>query len=740
MDPLSVAASIVGLLTAAAKISSVLRALIGDARETVSAMQAMSFEVAEVHTALTQLQSFLLAPDRVPRSRACMIQLQSVVITLTHCVTTFSELEVLVRQFEEDVRKGTGLFTQWNSKGTRALELLRRLQNHKASLTFLLSIISCQSTKEAHESVEQLNALVSTVLESNQEILNKISAMEIKRMASTTRSKARSISSANIDTKTIAPRKPMDSMAAVMDAKRSNTYPSGFTFDGDLQQSRVYRRARKRKDVFSISSAGAYSVSWSVFSGLSLSDISNIAAITLPIVSKDISNSALYQFGGLPPIVESGRETPVPNIEKELPPLPPSELDVLSTVLAHTDRTGDGYVSPYAPEELLRVTDQKLLDRSKLSYTCGQIYEVIEDRGAYWLARIQRDVVRSDGRAKWVTARRLGLIYKQDFWNIAGNLSQEKIISIKKRVSAKAKDLADAPHKALSLLGLSSELELLLCPAAMEGQQQQFMLPIKFFAPRASALRLNPACPLAIVVWNHDGTTPEICGEIPLVVARCVELIRRIPKLAGFQQLKRTTTELDISTLFGTPSPDLNEYIQENCTIDEALVVLPQFLKDASIPAIPAEIYTAFKKISGIETQRVLLHRWPPEFPEICAVLFAKAFVKILREQVSRKDSDLLMYLLSALYLVQDNPRATSALLGAIKPLSKLRVKLMNVHEDDFVRFLFASLAKQFRLVVDLYNRSEDRVWPLPGRLVLLEPWEKGWTVMRTAVHTAGVK
>ena len=136
------AASIVGLLTAAAKISSVLRALIGDARETVSAMQAMSFEVAEVHTALTQLQSFLLAPDRVPRSRACMIQLQSVVITLTHCVTTFSELEVLVRQFEEDVRKGTGLFTQWNSKGTRALELLRRLQNHKASLTFLLSIIS----------------------------------------------------------------------------------------------------------------------------------------------------------------------------------------------------------------------------------------------------------------------------------------------------------------------------------------------------------------------------------------------------------------------------------------------------------------------------------------------------------------------------------------------------------------------------------------------------------------------
>ena len=72
----------------------------------------------------------------------------------------------------------------------------------------------------------------------------------------------------------------------------------GFVFEEELNESWVYQRAARKMDGSSslISSAGR-TASWSILTGLSLSDISNIAVLSLPIYAEEISNREMYQFG-----------------------------------------------------------------------------------------------------------------------------------------------------------------------------------------------------------------------------------------------------------------------------------------------------------------------------------------------------------------------------------------------------------------------------------------------------------
>jgi hypothetical protein len=68
-------------------------------------------------------------------------------------------------------------------------------------------------------------------------------------------------------------------------------------FETDLESSRVYRRAKRKSMDFSFHSSIAPSNAWSMFSGLSLDDVSIIAVIALPIYPDDISNAQHYSFG-----------------------------------------------------------------------------------------------------------------------------------------------------------------------------------------------------------------------------------------------------------------------------------------------------------------------------------------------------------------------------------------------------------------------------------------------------------
>jgi len=72
---------------------------------------------------------------------------------------------------------------------------------------------------------------------------------------------------------------------------------SKFDFEDDLESSRVYRRAVRETMDFSFRSSIARSHNWSVFSGLSLGDISIMSVIALPVYQDDITNAEHYDFG-----------------------------------------------------------------------------------------------------------------------------------------------------------------------------------------------------------------------------------------------------------------------------------------------------------------------------------------------------------------------------------------------------------------------------------------------------------
>ena len=77
---------------------------------------------------------------------------------------------------------------------------------------------------------------------------------------------------------------------------------SKLNFRDDLISSRVYRRAQRETMDFSFRSSIAQSRSWSMFTGLSLSDISAISVIALPVYPDDLTNAHHYDFGETPTI------------------------------------------------------------------------------------------------------------------------------------------------------------------------------------------------------------------------------------------------------------------------------------------------------------------------------------------------------------------------------------------------------------------------------------------------------
>lgn len=141
MDPLSVSASIIGILGASAKVSSVLVAFVQSTKAAPKLAQTVLSEVNGLSAILTQLQTYLLGTASLSKSRASLILVEQVIVTLTECVTTFSELENALGTSRNDVDMGTLDRIRWAMKESKISDIQGRLQSNKASLTLMLTIL-----------------------------------------------------------------------------------------------------------------------------------------------------------------------------------------------------------------------------------------------------------------------------------------------------------------------------------------------------------------------------------------------------------------------------------------------------------------------------------------------------------------------------------------------------------------------------------------------------------------------
>jgi hypothetical protein len=120
MDPLSVAASITGILAAAAKVVSILSQI----REAPAAISSMIMEIEHIEIVFRALQRFIDRTTSLTRQRASMIQLEDVTVLLTQTVLVFSELETLVLPLSVETRQSSiRRRVVWSRKETAIIRL-----------------------------------------------------------------------------------------------------------------------------------------------------------------------------------------------------------------------------------------------------------------------------------------------------------------------------------------------------------------------------------------------------------------------------------------------------------------------------------------------------------------------------------------------------------------------------------------------------------------------------------------
>ena len=300
-DPLSVAAGVAGVVTAAAQISSLL---IKFTKSTIAAPQqakVVLMEVSDIGEILSHLQSFLLGLDLPDRSRASLLKVEMLVTIVSGCVLTFSELEKLLDELKTDNTDNFDVLDRlkWARKESALAGLIQRLQNHKTSLSLVFDILNgfalfclillsaCRlisprhTIAEAKESVDRLHALVEKCYS---EMSSRVQALEVPNMQQddaywTLEGDTNSLA-------TIHASRPNVSSQDIMESGLGD-----FDFSDELQRSRVYRRNQAfRKSVISALTNSVYSLGWSYFSDLSVGGVSSVSVINLAVFEEEVYN------------------------------------------------------------------------------------------------------------------------------------------------------------------------------------------------------------------------------------------------------------------------------------------------------------------------------------------------------------------------------------------------------------------------------------------------------------------
>ncbi len=140
-DPLSIAAGVVGVLTAAAQISLILTKFTKSTIAAPQQAQVVLTEVSDIGGILSHLQSHLLGQYPPNTSRTSLLKVEKVVTIVSGCVLTFSELEKLLDDLKTENLDMLDCL-KWARKESAIMSLIQRLQNHKASLSLVLNILN----------------------------------------------------------------------------------------------------------------------------------------------------------------------------------------------------------------------------------------------------------------------------------------------------------------------------------------------------------------------------------------------------------------------------------------------------------------------------------------------------------------------------------------------------------------------------------------------------------------------
>ncbi|KAK5656722.1 hypothetical protein OQA88_4270 [Cercophora sp. LCS_1] len=273
MDPLTITAAVVGLLTAAGKVVALLDA-ISSIRNSPDAVNEARKEVQHVEMALHAMQTLISSFDTVG-SRHRMIQVDDLRIALADAMLAFSSFEALL------LRMGGTRPMLWYLYKMRLEEHVGRVQRYKLSLTLMLNILQCNSDAAAAQDRQRLEVSIEKVLAENAELRQKL-----WQSGDLCRSSFHVSHHEQRD----------DGDAGFSGSSRigeDNDNENGFEIT--LHTTRVYRRHEHRNQCdISFTSTAQRSHVWSALAGYSLADISVLSVIAMPLTAADVQTGAEY--------------------------------------------------------------------------------------------------------------------------------------------------------------------------------------------------------------------------------------------------------------------------------------------------------------------------------------------------------------------------------------------------------------------------------------------------------------
>jgi hypothetical protein len=135
-DPLSIAASVVGLLAAAGKICSVLSGFVSSVVDAPQSARDALAATSELRFVLESVQGLLDVMSDLPSNRKMLVRLDHIAVTFSNCVLTLSELESLVCLKKDRLHR-----FKWMRTEKKVLRLLPRLESQKASMSLMVSVL-----------------------------------------------------------------------------------------------------------------------------------------------------------------------------------------------------------------------------------------------------------------------------------------------------------------------------------------------------------------------------------------------------------------------------------------------------------------------------------------------------------------------------------------------------------------------------------------------------------------------
>ena len=140
---MSVAASVAGLLQLSDAVYKTLTDFTSKVERAPKSAYSFLQMVTEMRLALSSMSELVDNFQMIPARRKALLQLDHLIIVLTQAVITFTDMELFLSNWPKiaAMPNSTLKRIRWALQDDKANRIIRRLQENKASVTMVLSII-----------------------------------------------------------------------------------------------------------------------------------------------------------------------------------------------------------------------------------------------------------------------------------------------------------------------------------------------------------------------------------------------------------------------------------------------------------------------------------------------------------------------------------------------------------------------------------------------------------------------